>query len=172
MSLCVIWWIIFIHVSIHLFICLFYTIMEQFTIPRLWFMWLSIDCFELLNIRLIYNPFTEIETLLFGGNIRNWLNWKLSQNETFRCGQWRIFRWNDESNHQPHHCLLNHSFGCRSKKTIKLRVTGHLCGEFTGDRWIPRTNGHWRGKCFRLMTSSCIHSITHRFTPFAPLVSS
>ena len=23
-----------------------------------------------------------------------------------------------------------------------------LCGEFTGDRWIPRTNGQWRGKCF------------------------
>ena len=20
-----------------------------------------------------------------------------------------------------------------------FRVTGHLCGEFTGDRWIPRT---------------------------------
>ena len=23
-----------------------------------------------------------------------------------------------------------------------------LCGEFTGDRWIPRTNGQWRGKMF------------------------
>ena len=31
-----------------------------------------------------------------------------------------------------------------------------LCGEFTGDRWIPRTNGQSRGKCFNLMTSSCI----------------
>ena len=30
-----------------------------------------------------------------------------------------------------------------------------LCVEFTGDRWIPRTNGQWRGKCFHLMTSSC-----------------
>ena len=30
-----------------------------------------------------------------------------------------------------------------------------LCGEFTGDGWIPRTNGQWRGKCFHLMTSSC-----------------
>ena len=30
-----------------------------------------------------------------------------------------------------------------------------LCGEFTGDRWIPRTNGQLRGKCFHLMTSSC-----------------
>ena len=30
-----------------------------------------------------------------------------------------------------------------------------LCGEFTGDRWIPRTNGQLRGKCFHLMTLSC-----------------
>ena len=31
-----------------------------------------------------------------------------------------------DSNHQPHDCLLNRLFGCRSKKTSKLRVTG-LC---------------------------------------------
>ena len=31
-----------------------------------------------------------------------------------------------------------------------------LCGEFTGDRWIPRPNGQLRGKCFNLMTSSWI----------------
>ena len=24
------------------------------------------------------------------------------------------------------------------------------------DRWIPRTKGQWRGKCFYLMTSSCL----------------
>ena len=29
-------------------------------------------------------------------------------------------------NHQPHDCLLNRSFRCRSKKTSKLRITG-LC---------------------------------------------
>ena len=29
-----------------------------------------------------------------------------------------------------------------------------LWGEFTGDRWIPRTKGQWHGKCFHLMTSS------------------
>ena len=33
-----------------------------------------------------------------------------------------------------------------------------LCGEFTGDRWIPRTNGQLRGKCLHLMTSSCMQS--------------
>ena len=38
----------------------------------------------------------------------------------------------------------------------KIKAPRHwpLCGEFTGDRWIPRTNGQWRGKCFHLMTSS------------------
>ena len=30
-----------------------------------------------------------------------------------------------------------------------------LWGEFTGDRWIPRTNGQLRGKFFPLMTSAC-----------------
>ena len=25
-----------------------------------------------------------------------------------------------------------------------FHVTGHLCGEFTGHRWIPHTNGQWR----------------------------
>ena len=38
------------------------------------------------------------------------------------------------SNHQPHVCLLHRLF--------------------TGDRWIPRINGQWRGKYFHLMTSS------------------
>ena len=44
------------------------------------------------------------------------------------------------SNHQPHGCLLNRLFRCRSKKTSKLRVTG-LCvwnspvtGEFPAQR--------------------------------------
>ena len=34
-----------------------------------------------------------------------------------------------------------------------------LCGEFTGDRWIPRTNGQLRGECFHLMTSSCFWEV-------------
>ena len=32
-------------------------------------------------------------------------------------------------------------FRRRSKKSSKLRTTGLLCGEFTGDRWIPRNKG-------------------------------
>ena len=41
------------------------------------------------------------------------------------------------------------------KENIKAPRHLSLCGEFTGDRWIPRTNGQQRGKCFHLMTSSC-----------------
>ena len=67
--------------------------------------------------------------------------------------QWRQNGRDSVSNHQPHDCLLNRLFRRRSKKTSKLRVTGLCCGEFTGDRWIPRTNGQLRGKCFHLMTS-------------------
>ena len=37
---------------------------------------------------------------------------------------WRHNGHDGVSNHQPHHCLLNRSFGRRSKKTSKLCVTG------------------------------------------------
>ena len=51
--------------------------------------------------------------------------------------KWRHNEHDSVSNHQPHYCLPNRLFRCRSKKTWKLRVTG-LCvgnssvtGEFT-----------------------------------------
>ena len=72
--------------------------------------------------------------------------------------QWRHNERHGVSNHQPHDCLLKRlfmSFTRRSKKTLKLRVTGLCHGwKFTGDRWIPRTKSQKRGKCFHLMTSS------------------
>ena len=42
------------------------------------------------------------------------------------------------------------------KENIKAPRHWPLCGEFTGDRWIPRTSGQLRGKCFYLMTSLCM----------------
>ena len=44
----------------------------------------------------------------------------------------------------------------------KIKAPRHwpLCGEFTADRWIPRTNGQLRGKCFHLMTSSWYMNLT------------
>ena len=38
---------------------------------------------------------------------------------------------------QPHHCLLNRLFGCRSKKTSKLRVTGLCAGNSPGTGEFP-----------------------------------
>ena len=62
------------------------------------------------------------------------------------------------SNHQPHGCLtlFNQSFiQALIKENIKAPRHWPLCGKFTGDRWISRTNGQLRGKCFHFMTSSC-----------------
>ena len=38
-----------------------------------------------------------------------------------------------------------------------FRVTGHLCGEFTGDQWIPRANGQWRGALIFSLTCAWIN---------------
>ena len=43
----------------------------------------------------------------------------------------------------------------RQGKSNKSQVNPQpVWGEFTCDRWIPRTMGQWRGKYFHLMTSS------------------
>ena len=42
--------------------------------------------------------------------------------------QWRHNEGVGVSNHQPHDCLFNRLFRCRSKKTSKLRVTGLFAG--------------------------------------------
>ena len=52
--------------------------------------------------------------------------------------QWRHNGCDGVSNHQPHDCLLNCLFRRRSKNT-KAPCHWPLCGEFTGDRWIPCT---------------------------------
>ena len=78
----------------------------------------------------------------------------LSQRFLYPSLRWRHNERDSVSNHQPHDCLLNRIFRRRSKEIIKAPRHWPLCGEFTGDRWIPRTNDQLRGKCFHLMTSS------------------
>ena len=53
---------------------------------------------------------------------------------------WRHNGRGNVSNHQPPR-LLTQTF--RAQITENIKVTRHwpLCGEFTGDRWIPRTKG-------------------------------
>ena len=49
---------------------------------------------------------------------------------------------NGVSNHQPHHCLLNNLFRqAQIKENVKALRYWPLCGEFTGNRWIPHTKG-------------------------------
>ena len=54
--------------------------------------------------------------------------------------QWRHNERDGVSNHKPHDYLLNCLFGRRSKKTLKLRLTGHcegnspVTGEFPAQR--------------------------------------
>ena len=45
---------------------------------------------------------------------------------------WRHNEHDSVSNHQPRGCLLNRLFRRRSKKTSKLRVTGHCVGNSPG----------------------------------------
>ena len=47
------------------------------------------------------------------------------------------------------------------QRNIKAPRHWPLWGEFTGPRWIPRTKGQWRGKCFHLMTSSSFLRFSH-----------
>ena len=67
--------------------------------------------------------------------------------------RWRHNGYDSVSNHQPHHCLLNRLFGCRSKKTSKLRVTGICAGPVNSPQTWPVTR-----KCSHFMTSSCHQS--------------
>ena len=69
---------------------------------------------------------------------------------------WRHNGHEGVSNNQSHHCFSTQPFiQAQIKENIKAPRHWPLCGEFTGDRWIPRTNGQSRGKCFHLMMSSC-----------------
>ena len=72
--------------------------------------------------------------------------------------QWRRNEHDGVSNHRRLDCLLSCLFGRRSMKAFPRHWS--LCREFTGDRWIPRTKGQLRGKCFHLMTSSSYFTIS------------
>ena len=45
-------------------------------------------------------------------------------------------------------------WGADQRKLDHSASLAFVRGISTGDRWIPCTNGQWRGKCFHLMTSS------------------
>ena len=67
---------------------------------------------------------------------------------TSKCARWRLKSPAPRLFTQP---LIQ----AKIKEIVKALRHSPLRGEFTGDRWIPRTKGQWRGKCFHLTTSSC-----------------
>ena len=59
--------------------------------------------------------------------------WRHHDMQTQICTlQWRHNDHDGVSNHQPHGCLLNRLFRCRSKKTSKLCITGLYAGNSPG----------------------------------------
>ena len=57
------------------------------------------------------------------------LMWSCCKCEFYRVYSGALWWWHDSvSNHQPHHCLFNRLFRCRSKKTSDVRVTGLCAG--------------------------------------------
>ena len=75
--------------------------------------------------------------------------------------QWHHNGRNGVSNNRRLDHLLNRLSRRRIKKNTKAPRHWPLWGESTGDRWIPLTKGQLGGKCFRLMTSSCINGDVH-----------
>ena len=74
--------------------------------------------------------------------------WTFNNNITVT---WQWTRWRLKS---PASRLFTQSFiQAQIKENIKVPRHWPLCGEFTGHRWIPRTNGQLRGKYFHLMMS-------------------
>ena len=49
--------------------------------------------------------------------------------------------------------------GADQRKHQRSASLALLGGEFTGDRWIPRTKGQKRGKYFHLMTSPYLWNV-------------
>ena len=92
-------------------------------VPKLW--WPK----SMIPYRATLERHVLNESLYWHISAKYYLKQKWHPNDPLR---WRHNGHDGVSNHQPHHCLLNHLFGCRSKKTSKLRVTGLCAGNSPG----------------------------------------
>ena len=101
-------------------------------------------------MNIMYNDIGEkvhvVKTQAIFAAYSDWLHSKSLQSRHNVC--------DGVSNHQPHDCILNCLYKAHIKENIKAPHHWPLWGEFTGDRWIPRTKGQWREKSLHLMTSS------------------
>ena len=115
--------------------------------------WLTIVSDSGLSpVRLNHNTNAEsLSTGPLGTNYsdnRNKHGYRYSLHKNCMSLHWRHNDQGGVSNHQPHGCLLNRLFRRRSKKTSKLRVTGHCAGNSPG----PANSPH-KGPVTRKMLS-------------------
>ena len=106
---------------------------------------------------------------------------------SFMALQWRHNDRDGVSNHQPHDCLLNRLFRCRSKEASKLRVTS-LClgnspgaGEFPAQRASNAENASiwWRhhecASCIDIFDcnpdNAKFHAVTFDHWPSYPIIA-
>ena len=86
---------------------------------------------------MVFRRFCKMDSTLFGITPpgEGWVidRWQKPHNSL----RWRHNWHNSVSNHQPHHYLLTRLFGCRSKKTSKLCVTGLCAGNSPGTGEFP-----------------------------------
>ena len=78
--------------------------------------------------------------------------------------RWRHNDHDGVSNHQPHGCLLNRLSNADQRKQQSSASLAFVWG-IHRDRWIPRTKGQLRGKCFHLITSSWELLLSWLLTP-------
>ena len=67
--------------------------------------------------------------------------------------QWRHNDHDCVSNHQPRGCLLNRLFRRADQRKHQSSESLAFVWGIHRDRWISRTKGQLRGKCFHVMTS-------------------
>ena len=61
---------------------------------------------------------------------------------------------------------------CSDQRKHQSSASLAFVREFTSNRWIPLTKGHWRGKCYLLMTSSWVGAAKTKWWEWPPRVSS
>ena len=85
---------------------------------------------------------------------------------------WRHNGQSSVSNHQPYDCYTTVYSDADQSKHQSSASLAFVWG-IHRDRWIPRTKGQLRGKCFHLMTSSCLDNmliiLVCRSVPWAAL---
>ena len=91
----------------------------------------------------------KVNSFLFS---TNWNVMLLANNQSL---QWCHNERDGVSYHQLHDYLLDRLFRCRSRKTLKLCVTGLCVGNSPVTGEFPAQRASNAEKCFHLMTSSC-----------------